>query len=65
MSDQEKEILTLLVKAHNCFLALPVQHPMDVSEWVSSLHELQRIIMARKAVRDQPDLFLNVNYKTK
>lgn len=58
MTDQEKEVIDHLVNAHNAYLKLPIQHNEDIREWVPKLHDLQRIIMAREAVRNDRD-FIN------
>ena len=60
MTNEEFEVLNKLVEAHSEFVKLPRQHPNDLIEWVSKLHDLQRIIMARKAVREVP-CFTNSN----
>lgn len=52
MTEQEQKILDLLILAHGEFIQLPIQHPHDQQEWTLSLHELQRIIMCRKTVRE-------------
>lgn len=59
--DKEKEFecMNYLVKAHNIFITLSTQHPDDLTEWVSKMHDLQRIIMAREAVRQDPDKYQN------
>lgn len=59
-TDNEKAVLEHLVKAHNEFVKLKVQHPNDVEEWCDKLHDLQRIIMSRIAVRAYPDYFTNI-----
>lgn len=61
MTAIEKEIMDKLVEAHNLYRALPIQHPRDIHEWVNSLHELQRIIMAREAVRNNPEYYNNID----
>jgi len=57
MTEAEKKILDKLTEAHNEFLLLPVQHPSDIQEWVCRLHELQRMIMCREAVRNNPEYY--------
>lgn len=56
---EEKEVMSRIVEAHNLFVKLPIQHPFDNSEWVSIVHQLQRIIMSRVAVRANPEIYLN------
>lgn len=59
MTEEEKIVIAHLVGAWNSFRQLPVQHPSDTSEFLQHMHELQRIIMTREAVRNNPDLFYN------
>lgn len=59
MTNEEKEVMHKLVEAHNLFVKLPIQHPDDIYEWVDCLHNMQRILMARDAVRLNPDLFID------
>jgi hypothetical protein len=59
MTPAELAVLDCLLAAHNQFIALPIQHPDDHDEWSGSMHELQRIVMAREAVRSHPDIFVN------
>lgn len=58
MNPEERQVLTLLVDAHNAFNALPRIHPSEHAEWVHSLHRLQDLIMIRPTMRaegwDQP-----------
>jgi hypothetical protein len=55
----EHAVIDALVTAHNLFLELPQQHPMDQSEWTAKLHDLQRIIMSREAVRNHKEIYFN------
>lgn len=57
MTEQEKEIIDLLANAWNLFLKLPNHHPMDKQEFASYTHALQEKIMAREAVRNNPEIF--------
>jgi hypothetical protein len=61
MKEEETAVLRKLVEAHDLFKKLPTQHPNDIDEWVDKLHDLQRMVMQRAAVRMHPELFLNVN----
>lgn len=53
----EDQIENHLVEAHNLYIKLSVQHSSDLPEWVCSLHELQKLLMIRKARRDYPDRY--------
>ena len=53
----EDQIESHLVEAHNLFLKLSVQHNSDLPEWVYAMHELQKLMMIRKARRDHPDRY--------
>lgn len=61
MNELETQTLMKLVEAHNLFLQLPVQHPDDLPEWIRAIHELQRIVASREAVRNNTDVFYNAN----
>jgi hypothetical protein len=65
MNEAERVVLQKLLEAHIAFTNLSKQHPMDESEWVHSFHNLQRIIMSREAVRNNKDLFLNLENENK
>lgn len=54
---QEEEIMSLLVAAHNKFIALERMHPMEVQEWVTPFHHLQNILMSRVVTRDYSEHF--------
>lgn len=58
-SDKEREFecIDYLTKAHNIFITLPTQHPSDLPEWIIKMHDLQRILMAREAVRQDPEKY--------
>lgn len=57
---QEKEVMNLLVQAHNKFTALVETHPSETSEWLISFHRLQVIIGERVLRRDYPDTFTSI-----
>jgi hypothetical protein len=59
MTEKEHEIMELLVEATNLFARLPEQHEDDAPEWCRAIHELQRIIMCRKTVREVPGFVNN------
>lgn len=60
MKPNEMKVMDLLNQTHQAFLDLPIQHPDDQKEWCACVHELQRMLMARVAVRDHPDKFINI-----
>jgi hypothetical protein len=51
LTAQEQELLRLTSDVWNAFLLLPRQHPDDQTEFRHALHALQRIVLARPAVR--------------
>jgi hypothetical protein len=55
--DEEDQILKHLTAAHNLFVKLPSQHPMEQLEWALRLHALQDMIAMRVARRVEPDTF--------
>lgn len=57
ITDSEKKVMDLLVEAHNEFIKLPEFHSMETAEWASKLHDMQRIIMCREAVRQNPEIY--------
>ena len=59
MTELEIQTLMKLVEAHNLFLQLPVQHPDDLPDWTKAIHDLQRIVASREAVRNNPEIFYN------
>lgn len=60
MEEQEKKVLSLLIQAHNEYIKLPVYHASDPVEWQHSFHALENIIMSRLAVRENPEIFVNL-----
>jgi hypothetical protein len=55
MTDSEKIVLTKLVEAWNAFLALPIEHPDDMTEFRHGIHALQEKVLAREARRVMAD----------
>lgn len=51
LTAEERAVLDKLVEARNLYIHLPVQHPLHQQEFTRSLHELQRLIMARPTSR--------------
>ncbi len=54
---EEKEVLDLLVKAHNKFVKLDRGHPTEMIEWVDAFHRLQDLLGSRILRRDYPNIF--------
>jgi hypothetical protein len=54
---EEKEIMDLLVEAHNKFAKIEQTHPSDINEWVDLIHRCQSILQGRVVRRDYPDVF--------
>lgn len=57
LTQDEVGILGLITEAVNRFAALPEHHPEDVREWCTTVHVLQRQVMARAARRAYPLIF--------
>lgn len=57
MTESEIIILDKLSEAWNEFLKLEIYHPDDTDELRFHIHAIQTLIMARKAVRDCPNIF--------
>lgn len=51
-TNEELAILCLTAALWNRFLELPSLHPDDVAEFRSTMHDLQRIILARIGQRE-------------
>ena len=54
MNEDEREIMNLLVEAHNKFTEMESTHPNKISEWVDSIHRLQDLLGMRILRRDYP-----------
>ena len=54
---EEKEVMDLLVEAHNKFAKIEQTHPSDINEWVEGIHRCQSILQGRVVRRDYPDVF--------
>jgi hypothetical protein len=57
LTPAEQKVLDLLTEASSRFFALPEHHPMDKHEWAMEMHHLQQRVMARAAIRDDPERF--------
>ena len=53
----EKEIMNLLVKAHNKFAKLIQTHPSEMQDWIIPFHSCQGVLMNRVVRRDYPNEF--------
>jgi hypothetical protein len=54
-TDAEKHVLNLLADAWNAYLALPVQHPTEQTEFMYGVHRCQDIVAVRVARRADPE----------
>jgi hypothetical protein len=59
-TEQEEEIMNLLVEAHNKFVEMKQMHPDDLREWVDGIHKCQNVLKGRVVTRDYPDIFYNI-----
>lgn len=57
---EEKEIMDLIVEAHNKFTELKSTHPSDIIEWIDGMHKLQNVLGGRVLRRDYPNVFKTV-----
>lgn len=53
----EQDIIDNIIKIHNMYINLDVSHPSDLPEWVTSIHNLQKIMGMRILRREYPDIF--------
>ena len=60
MTLEEKEVMDLLVEAHNKYVQMESTHPSDITDWVNSFHILQDILTRRILRRDYPDVFITI-----
>lgn len=56
LTEQEQKVLQLTADVWNAFMKLPRQHPDDQTEFRHALHALQRVVLARPAVRETMQL---------
>lgn len=54
---EEKEIMDLLIKAHNLFVLLPDPHPLERQEWCFYFHGLQGLLEHRALKHLYPKYF--------
>lgn len=58
MKPNERDIVKLLAETHNIFATLDHYNSNDMREWLSHLHAMQNIVLARTAIRQNGDLFV-------
>jgi hypothetical protein len=61
LNKPEIECLNLISDAWNKFCELPIQHLDDACDFADAIHNCQRIIMAREAVRSNNGIFRVIN----
>lgn len=54
LTDNEGEIMDLLVKAWNKYIELPIQHKSECNEFVEGVHICQNLLAIRIARRHYP-----------
>lgn len=52
LTEAESAVLQQTAELWNAFLALPAVHPAEHMELCSKIHDLQRMILARPAMRE-------------
>lgn len=57
LTPKEQLVLDALVRAHNHFIELEVQHPSDLQEFVDGIHRCQKTIAMRCVRRDYPEIW--------
>jgi hypothetical protein len=60
---EEKEVMDLLIQAHNKFIKIYQTHPSDIKDWVDGIHRCQSILKCRVVRRDYPNHFYSVKDK--
>ena len=53
LSEEERNVLSLLATAWNAFLELPEEHPTERQEFMMHIHGAQRLVMARPTARSE------------
>ena len=56
-TEEEKQIMNKITEIHNLYIELEQTHHSDITEWVSSIHSLQKTIGMRILRRELPDTF--------
>jgi len=54
---QEKEIMDLLIDAHNKFMKIRPVHSSHIDEWINGIHKCQNVIIGRIVIREYPHIF--------
>ncbi len=57
MTPEELRITEILADAFIAYAQLDRYHPSEMDEFTQAIHVAQRIVMARLAVREHPDVF--------
>lgn len=57
LTKEEEEILMLTEEIWNRFLALPINHPMEMDEMAIKIHDIQRMIISRPGFRMNKEIF--------
>lgn len=57
LTQEEEEILRLTEEVWNRFLALPINHPMEMNEMAIKIHDIQRMIISRPGFRLNKEIF--------
>lgn len=52
LNEAESAVLQQTAELWNAYLALPMVHPAEKSELCAKIHDLQRMILARPAMRE-------------
>lgn len=62
LTGPELEVIERLAQVYNLFCALPLEHthPSDREEFAAVIHQAQRFVMARSAVRMHPETFVTI-----
>ena len=58
-TEQEKEIMDLLIEAHKKFMKMGQIHPSHIPEWIEGIHKCQNVLKGRIVARDYPNVFYN------
>lgn len=60
-TEDEEEIMELLMTAHRKFMRLPEQNKTAAAEWLQSTKNMQRILSMRVLRRDYPDYEVQID----
>lgn len=59
-TEEEEEVMNLLIEAHRKFSKIEQTHPSDKSNWINGIHSLQDILMTRVTRKDYPNYFKTI-----